>query len=210
MSRNSPKNKAGTPRLIGLTGGIGSGKSIVARFWEVLGVPVYFADERAKLILAEDPDVVSTVKSLFGKKAYTSGYPDRAYIASRVFEDDELRKALNNIIHPAVGRDFEVWVSSHSDCPCLVKEAAIIVETNTCDQYDALVLVTAPEEVRIERVMTRNNISRKEVKQRMAAQLSDDEKKKFADFVIENDGNKALIPAVLSIHKTLCEDRAML
>lgn len=207
MSRNSPKSKDHRPVLIGLTGGIGSGKSTVARFWEVLGVSVYYADVRAKQILADDPDTVASVKALFGEKAYADGVPDRAYIADRVFDDAALRKSLNEIIHPAVGRDFEAWTEARSDRPCLVKEAAIIVETNTCDLYDALVLVTAPEEVRIERVMARNKISRKEVKQRMAAQLSDGEKKKYADFVIENDGEKALIPAVLSIHEALCANR---
>ncbi|MCA1752165.1 MAG: dephospho-CoA kinase [Flavobacteriales bacterium] len=209
MSRNSPKSNGSRPVLIGLTGGIGSGKSIIARFWEVLGVPVYYADARAKMILADDSDVVSAVVSLFGKKAYSDGAPDRAYIASRVFEDDDLRKALNEIIHPAVGRDFEAWVEARSHLPCLVKEAAIIVETDTCHLYDVIVLVTAPEEVRIERVMARNDISRKEVEQRMAAQLSDREKNEYADFVIDNDGKKALIPAVLSLYNTLCDNIEM-
>lgn len=191
--------------LIGLTGGIGSGKSTVARFWEILDVPVYYADARAKQILAEDPDVVASVTSLLGAEAYSDGVPDRAYIASRVFEDGALRDKLNGIIHPAVGRDFESWIVTRSDRPYLLKEAAIIVETGTVDAYDALVLVTAPEAVRMERVIKRGGISRKDVEQRIASQLGDAEKRRFADYIIDNDGKNAVVPAVLSIHEALCE-----
>jgi dephospho-CoA kinase len=177
---------------------------MVARLWEVLGTPVYYADARAKQILADDHATIYSVKALLGKEAYSNGSPDRSYIADRVFGDPALRKSLNEIIHPAVGRDFDAWVDSHAGFSCLIKEAAIIVEMNTAHLYDNLILVTAPAAVRIERVMARNQISRKEVEQRMSAQLSDEEKKEYADFVIENDGEKALIPAVLSIHGAIC------
>ncbi|MGB6036432.1 MAG: dephospho-CoA kinase [Cryomorphaceae bacterium] len=195
-----PKNK---PLRVGITGGIGSGKSIVAKFFSVLGVPVFNADLIAKQILSTDPAVVTAVVQHFGKEAYIEGVPDREYLAKVVFNDFAQRETLNSIIHPAVGRAFEEFCALQSSASYVLEEAAILIETGGHEKLDTLILVTAPEELRIERVLNRDQTNRELIEKRIAAQLPDQEKRPYAHFEILNDDKNPVIPKVLQIHNTI-------
>lgn len=196
------KNKS-QPLLIGLTGGIGAGKTLVANIFELLRVPVFNADTEAKAILGNDENVRARVIEVFGPEAYSGSEPNRKFLARRVFSNDEMREKLNAIIHPAVGEAFKQWAEDHSDKPYVLKEAAIIFETGGESKLDGVVLVTAPEMVRIERVMNRDKVSENQVRDRMAAQWSDEEKLKNSDYHIVNDGKTAIIPQVLTLNDAL-------
>ncbi len=202
MSRSWPKNKV---FQVGLTGGIGAGKSVASKFWKLLGIPVFNADDEAKGILATSAKVKSAVIALLGEAAYANGVPDRAFIASAVFGNDALLKALNAIIHPAVGEAYAHWVVRNADAPYVIKEAAILFELGQQEAYDFMVLVTAPEDLRIERVMERNSLEREEVLRRIHAQWPDEKKEKLADAIILNDDEKAIIPQVLHIDTRIKE-----
>jgi len=172
-------------KIIGLTGGIGSGKSSIAKHIESLGVPVYIADTEAKKILDTD-SVIAQVVALFGNDIVENGKIDRKKIAALVFQDSEKLKKYNNIIHPEVYLHFKNWVKQHRDSPLVVKEAAILFESGSYKDCDKIILVTAPKEYRIERVMKRDAVTREAVEQRMAHQWDDDRKKALSDYVIEN------------------------
>lgn len=202
MSSPSPESDARTPLRVGLTGGIGSGKSTVAKYWAMLGIPVFTADAEAKKLLASDPEVIRRVESLFGKSAYGKSGPNRAYIAKQVFGDREKREALNAIIHPAVNRAFEAWLCRRAALPYVVKEAAIVIEIGAAENYDAVVLVTAPELLREKRATGRGD-DREDVRKRMKAQLTDEEKAEHADFIVVNDNAHAIIPQVAMIHEAI-------
>ena len=201
MSRKLPENK--TPKRIGLTGGIGSGKSVVAKIFKALQIPVFNSDLRARSILETDLAVRKAIVNLLGKKAYHGPVPDRVFIASKVFEDERLRSELNQIVHPAVGRAFNEWVQQNTESPYLIKEAAIIFETGIHKGLDATILVVAPKDVRIDRIKVRDDMSARDVQNRMDAQWTDEKKAALADFIIHNGSNDALIPQVLSIHEKL-------
>lgn len=196
------------PLLIGLTGGIGAGKTLVAKIFQLLRVPVFDADTEAKAILGHE-NVRAQVIEVFGSEAYSGSEPNRKFLASRIFSSDAMREKLNAIVHPAVGEVFKQWVADHSDKPYLLKEAAIIFETGGESILDGIVLVTAPKTVRIERVMNRDKVSESQVRDRMAAQWSDEEKLKKSDYHIVNDGKTAIIPQVLAMHDALLQ-KAML
>lgn len=189
---------------IGITGGIGSGKSFVCRLFSQLGIPIYYADDRAKELIATDVSLRERIVQLLGSEALTENGLDKAYVAKRVFAEKPLLEQLNAIIHPVVTEDFEKWVENQS-APFVLKEAAILVETGSYKQLDKLILVTAPEEIRIERVLKRDKITREEVLQRMRNQFPDEEKIPVADFVIENDGTKLLLPQVVGIYRELVQ-----
>ncbi len=172
-------------KIIGLTGGIGSGKSSIAKHIESLGVPVYIADAEAKKILDTDA-VIAQVIALFGNDILENGKIDRKKIAALVFQDPEKLKKYNNIIHPEVYLHFKNWVKQHSDFPLVVKEAAILFESGSYKDCDKIILVTAPKEYRIERVMNRDAVTKEAVEQRMAHQWDDERKKALSDYVIEN------------------------
>ncbi len=186
-----------------LTGGIGAGKSVVAKFFGVLGIPVFDADTEAKYILASDATLRMEIISHFGDEAYLGSLPNRPFLAKQIFDNEALRLKLNSLVHPAVGRFYQKWKMQHMHAPYIVKEAAIAMETGSHSSADCVILVTAPEEIRIRRVMERNNISRKEVMQRLAAQWTDDQKMALADYVIVNDDTTPLIPQILHIHNAL-------
>lgn len=202
MSRSWQKNSV---FQVGLTGGIGAGKSVAAKFWKLLGIPVFNADDEAKGILATSAKVKSAVTALLGDAAYANGAPDRGFIASAVFGDETLLKALNAIIHPAVGEAYAHWVKQHASAPYVIKEAAILFELGQQNAYDFMVLVTAPEELRIARVMERNGLDREEVLRRIHAQWPDEKKEKLADAIVLNDDKAAIIPQVLQIDKEIKE-----
>lgn len=178
-------------KLIGLTGGIGSGKTTIARHFISWGVPVYFADDEAKKILYL-PEAVTEIRDAFGEKAFTDGVPDRQKIAGIVFSDTEKLDTLNRIIHPKVKQHFLDWAASHHDKPFVIKEAAILFESGSYKDCDAIILVTAPKEIRIKRVMQRDGMTREKVLERMGNQWEDERKLALSDYIIENiDAEKA-------------------
>lgn len=172
-------------KVIGLTGGIGSGKTTIARYFMSLGVPVYIADDEAKKILYL-PDVVKELTDFFGYGVLTDGQPDRKKLAAAVFSNPEMLKVLNGIIHPRVKRHFEQWVHSHKAEDIVIKETAILFESGSYKDCDAVILVTAPEEIRIARVIKRDGVTEGEVLERMANQWSEEKKRELSDYVIEN------------------------
>jgi len=191
-------------KKIGITGGIGSGKSIVARVFEQLGIPVYHADYWAKEIMNTEPLVIERLKDLFGKDIYNSdGKADRKRIAELVFADKNKLNELNSVIHPAVWLHGENWLKQHEDKPYILKEAAILFESGGNKGVDKVIMVSATKDIRMERVMKRDNFTREEVEVRMANQWSDEKKIALSDFVIVNDDKQLVIPQVLEIHSKL-------
>ncbi len=196
MSKSLPKNK---PLLLGITGGIGSGKSSVAEIFKVHDVPVFNSDTAAKGLMNSDTDVQKGIISLFGSKAFEDGTLNRRFLAEKIFGDSSLRKKLNGLVHPAVSDSFIKWVAQHQEQHLLVREAAIMIETGSYTDLDAIILVVAPEDLRIKRIMARDKISRQDAHARIAAQWTDAAREPFVDFVVVNDGIKAMIPQVLGI-----------
>lgn len=172
-------------QIIGLTGGIGSGKSTIANYFKSLGVPVYIADDEAKKILFM-PEVVQEVEAAFGTEILTEGIPDKAKIATLVFNNPEKLTQLNNIIHPKVAQHFKDWAKGNYGRIFVLKETAILFESGSYKDCDAVILVTAPKETRIERVMLRDGILRDKVLERMANQWDDDKKAVLSHYVINN------------------------
>jgi dephospho-CoA kinase len=188
-------------KVVGLTGGIGSGKSTIAKVFETLGIPCYNSDTRAKL-LYDMAAIKKQVVEVFGEEVYKNNQLDRAYLASQVFTDREKLNALNEIIHPAVQEDFEAWKSQQS-APYILKEAAILFESGSYKNCDRVILVTAPIETRIERVIARDNSSREEILARIEKQWSDEQKIPLADFIIRNDGSEPITEQVIELHQAL-------
>ncbi len=188
---------------IGLTGGIGSGKSTVAQMFSELGVPVYTADQRAKTLQNQEP-LKSKISQLFGSQLYKNEQLDRKMLAEIVFNNKQKLEQLNQLVHPAVAQDFENWLLK-KDAPYIIKEAAIIFEIKAERQYDKIILVTAPENVRISRVIDRDKSNIEQVKARIINQLSDSEKIKKADFIIENTDLLRTKAQVFTIHKSILE-----
>ncbi|HEX4852109.1 MAG TPA: dephospho-CoA kinase [Puia sp.] len=187
---------------IGLTGGIGSGKSTVAGIFEVLGVPVYYADQAARRIMNEDPLLKKKISELFGEKAYNQGQLDRAFVANQVFGNREKLKSLNALVHPLTIRDANEWMERQT-FPYSLKEAALIFESHTDQYLDYVIGVSSPEDLRISRTVKRDHISPDEVFRRMKNQLPEEEKMKRCDFVIYNDEIRPVIPQVLELHARL-------
>ena len=183
----------------GVTGGIGSGKTTVCKILEVFGVPVYYADVRAKQLYAESSTVKRKVKELFGDDIYVSGELNRAEVAKRIFNDKELLQKLNAIVHPAVEEDFKEWAEKHKNAPFVVKEAAILFENGGYKKLDFNILLTAPEDLRIKRVVKRDGIPEEQVKARIRNQWPDEKKIPLADFVIKCDEEHLVIPQVLHV-----------
>ena len=186
----------------GITGGIGSGKSIVARVFNNLGIPVYNADTAAKRLMESDPALIDSIKKLFGNQAYSGSSLNRAYIAGIVFKDKEKLRLLNELVHPATIRDGEAWMNLQST-PYALKEAALIFESGAQSQLDIVIGVTAPLHLRIHRVMQRDLISRDEVLKRMENQISDTIKMRLCNYVINNDDRQLVVPQVLKIHEAI-------
>ncbi len=191
---------------IGLTGNIGSGKSTVCRLFAVLGVPVYNADDRAKFLLTHNEAVQSAVRLLLGNQAYNSdGSLNRSWIANQVFQNKSLLEAYNEIIHPAVKADALAWQTSQENAPYTLKEAALLFEAGSYKELDGVICVTAPESQRLSRVMARDGVSKEQVAARMVNQWSEKDKTALSQFVIDNDGQHALIPQVWSVHHALLQ-----
>ena len=189
-------------KVVGLTGGIGSGKTTVAGFFKELGVAVYIADEAAKKLLATSSVVRDAVIKLFGARAYEGDSPNRKYIASQVFGSPENLEALNQIIHPAVSQDFEIWQRNQST-PYIIYEAAILFESGGYKKCDAVILVTAPMQKRLDRLQKRDQSSLEEIEARMQHQWSDEQKRKLANFEIINSELYSTKEQVQILHEIL-------
>lgn len=190
---------ADEPLKIGVTGGIGSGKSTVCKVFATLGVPVYDADSRAKALMNEDSLLRKGIIATFGEQSYTQGQLNREYLGKLVFPDPEKVKKLNQLVHPAVGRDFEKWVAKFSSLPYVIKEAALLIEAGSYKQLDQLILVTAPEDIRIQRVLQRDkHRTEQDVRNVIQRQLPEEEKRKYCQLVIENDGSQSILPFILA------------
>ncbi|MBV6404892.1 MAG: dephospho-CoA kinase [Flavobacteriales bacterium] len=189
---------------IGITGGIGSGKSTVGRMFQVLDVPVFEADAEGKRILADDPDVRAAVTAAFGADAYPQGRLDRHHLAGIIFADPVAREKLNAIVHPAVRTAFGRWAADQ-EAPYVLMASALLVGSGGARALDGLVLVTAPETLRLQRVMARDDADEHAVRARMAAQLQEEEMRAAADHVIVNDDRRPVIPQVLEVHQALLQ-----
>jgi dephospho-CoA kinase len=185
-------------QAIGITGGIGSGKSMVCKVLESLGYPVFYADSAARKVMQEDLQLRQEITALLGPESYVGQEVNRPFIAAAIFGKDESRIALNAIVHPAVWRAFDAWKAQQSHA-LVFNESALMFETGSYKRFDHTVLVTAPQETRIERVMRRDNLSREEVLARIAKQLPDVEKEKLAGTVITNGPEDLLVPQVLGL-----------
>jgi dephospho-CoA kinase len=189
---------------VGITGGIGSGKSTVCQVFETLGIPVFYADGAGKYLLENDSAIISSVKALFGDEVYMGGVLDREKIAAIVFKDKAILGKLNNIIHPAVIRYSVQWMEKQR-APYVLKEAAIFFESGSYKEMDVMIGVYAPRKLRILRVMERDSASQEKILERMSYQMSEEEKMKRCNFVITNDDVQAVIPQVLKVHGQLLE-----
>ena len=185
---------------IGLTGGIGSGKSTVARIFSVLGIPVYDADSSSKRLMTENKELKKKIIENFGKESYTGDILNRKYLSEQVFSDYKKTELLNSIVHPATIKDAEEWMKKQN-APYIIKEAALIFESGSNKFLDKVIGVSSPISLRMERTMKRSNITSEQVKERMALQMDEKEKLRLCDYVIINDEQQMLIPQVLLLHQ---------
>ena len=184
---------------VGLTGGIGSGKTTIANIFKQLGVPIYFSDNRAKYLMLNNQFLRESLISLFGDKVVVNGLLNRSYIASKVFSKPKELIKLNALVHPFVQKDFDDW--STSQCSVyVIKEAAILFETGANKLLDKVVLVESPKDLKVSRVMLRDGMKNEEVLMRMSKQWSDDQKRTYADYIIYNDEENPLINQILKLH----------
>lgn len=189
---------------VGLTGGIGSGKSIVARMFEALGIPVYYADQETKNLYLHDHDLKKSLIKNFGPETYNDDIFNAPYLRQIVFSDPEKLELLNSLVHPATIKDAAIWFSNQTT-PYVIKEAALIFESGSQRDLDVVIGVTAPVELRISRVMKRDNLTREEVLSRIQLQIEERIKLKLCDYLIINDECKPLLPQVLALHEKLLE-----
>lgn len=193
------------PFQIGITGGIGSGKSTICKIFTCLGVPVYDADSRAKSIMTTDGILIEQIKKEFGDLAYLpDGSLDREYLSRVIFENQEKRTLLNQMVHPRVAADTDRWLDQNREATYVVREAALLIESGAYLRVDKVLLVTAPEELRIKRVLARDpHRLKEEVIKIIATQLPEEEKKKKADIVVHNDETQLLVPQIWQLHNQL-------
>lgn len=189
--------------IIALTGGIGSGKTTIAKLFETMGCLIYYSDEKAKA-LYYDTEIKKRVIQLLGSDAYSaSGSLNSTFIAGIIFKDKTKLESLNAIIHPALEKDFEIFVKQQSPDRIIIKESALIFETDSYKKFKTIILVTAPLEQKIKRVMQRNKMPRENVEKRMSAQWPDEQKIPLASYIISNDDTEAVIPQVISVLKKI-------
>lgn len=192
-------------KTIGLTGGIGSGKSTVARIFEVMGVPVYYSDDRAKEMYYV-PEVKEKVIALLGKEAYLNEHQiDKKFIANKIFSNTTILQEINGIIHPAVKKDFAEWATKKTHHPFVLKESALLFETGIYKTLDASILVVSPELLRAKRIAKRDNLTETEVISRFRSQMNDEQKIPLASYIIHNDEEHSLIEQVLEVKQKVKE-----
>lgn len=188
---------------IGITGGIGSGKSVVSKLLQLMGVPVYIADVESKRLTETDPDIRAALISLLGDEVYQDGKLNRPLLASYIFGNKDNLTMVNGIIHPRIKDDFRRWAQSHSSYPIVGIEAAILIEAGFTEDVDQVVLVYAPQEIRLRRAVSRDACAAEQIQQRMRNQMPDEDKMAFAHHIIYNDDTQALIPQLGALIKTL-------
>ena len=187
---------------LGVTGGIGSGKTSVCKVFNVLGIPVFSTDAEAREIMDNDKDIINRIKSIAGKDVYANGSLNRTELANIIFNDYSLLEKVNSLIHPVVYNNFMIW-ELEQDAPYVILEAAILFESGADKLVDRIATVVTPVEERVERVIQRNNISRAQVMERIRNQMDDDSRIKLSDYVIANSESDMIIPAILNIHYEL-------
>ncbi|HEX2975577.1 MAG TPA: dephospho-CoA kinase [Bacteroidales bacterium] len=187
---------------LGITGGIGSGKTSVCKVFEMLGVPVFSADPVARDIMDHDEKIIDNINAIIGRDLYRNGGLDRAVLANLIFNDRELLEKVNSIVHPEVFRRFDEWAAGQN-AAYVIMEAAILFESGASEKVDRVLTVTAPVEERIARVMHRNNLSREQVLERINNQMPDDERIRLSDYVISNSERDMIIPEILEIHNRI-------
>lgn len=192
---------------VGLTGGIGSGKSTVAKVFGVLGVPLYSSDLASRRLMDEDPELIQGIKEAFGERAYAGKKLDRAYLAGIVFKDKTQLTRLNALVHPATIRDGEAWITRQTG-PYAIRESSLIFEAGMQPQFDVVIGVSAPTALRIKRVMDRDKVEAEAVRERMRHQIQERIKMLLCDIVIVNDDQQAVIPQVLAAHERLLTSAA--
>ncbi len=189
---------------LGITGNIGSGKTTVSKIFELLGIPVFYADDEAKKVMTADEALISAIKEAFGSQSYfEDGALNRKYIAGIVFSNAAELVRLNAIVHPAVFRAFDHWAIQHVDTTYVIKEAALLFESGSHQLCNYSLLVTAPADLRLQRVMQRDQITLAEAENRNAKQMPEQQKAALADFCISNDETQLVIPQVLQLHQHL-------
>lgn len=189
---------------VGLTGGIGSGKTLVSRIFRVLDIPVYYADDRAKELMVTDYKIISGLKSKFGEQVYlANGELNKSFLREKIFNDPVARTFIDTLVHPVVREDGHNWFSAQKNTPYAIKEAALLIESRNYLDLDKLILVESPLSLRIPRIIQRDGITAEEAEKRIKSQMKDEEKAKFADFIIKNDNRHSLISQVLEIHSFL-------
>lgn len=192
-------------KIVGVTGGIGSGKSTVCKVFETLGIPIYQADDRAKFLMQNNESLISAIKKQFGHEAYNKGTLNRTYLAKVIFSSAEQTAKINALVHPAVSKDFSSWVSVQK-AQYIIKEAALMIESGSYEKLDFLINVFAPVETRIKRIQERDpQRSLEEINAIISKQVSEEERTQIAHAIINNDGNQLLIPQVLALHKQLID-----
>ncbi|NOZ46539.1 MAG: dephospho-CoA kinase [Chlorobi bacterium] len=190
--------------IVGLTGGIGSGKSVIANVFDKLGIPVYNSDAMAKYLMNHSLDLKKKLIESFGNNIYDkNGKLDKAHLASVVFSNKNRLEKLNALVHPEVNLDFKNWLEKHKSAPYVLKEAAILIESGYYKEIDKVILVTASEKTRIARVIKRDNCTKEDVVKRIRNQWTDEKKSKYADYIIYNDENKMILKIILKIHKQI-------
>ena len=187
---------------IGLTGGIGSGKSTVAKIFELLRVPVYYADEASRRLYHTDPELMAQIKKHFGEDMYSEGKLNRSKMAEIVFNDPQKLELLNQLVHPPTLRDAQEWIRAQK-APYVIKEAALLFESGSAAGLDYIIGIQAPVAVRLKRVMDRDKTTREEVLSRMNRQIDEDIKMRLCDFIIRNNEQELVIPQVLDLHQNL-------
>ena len=192
---------------VGITGGIGSGKTTVCKIFESMGIPVYYADKRAKYLMSYNWELKLKIKSILGKDAYhRNGRLNRQYVASKIFNDPKLLNKVNSLVHPAVHEDAMAWFKSLRGIPYALYEAALLVENGSFRNLDNLIVVSAPKELRIKRVVKRDKTSKEEVIKRINNQLPESKKIEVADHVIINDETHSIIESVVKVHRNLLKE----
>ena len=190
--------------IIGLTGGIGSGKSVVSRIFSMLGIPVFDSDAEAKKLYASSPELLQRIKKEISKEVIDQkGNLDKQKLAAAIFSDPEMLRKLNALVHPFVINNFKNWCQAQTGSPYLIKEAAILFESGTDKGCDKIITVSAPVELRIQRIIQRDKKKKEEIERIIAQQWKEEDKIERADFVILNDESEAVIPQVLEIHQQL-------
>jgi len=187
---------------VGLTGGIGSGKSTVAKVFELLNVPVYYADAASKRLYHTDKELMANIRQHFGEEMYTREQLNRSKLAAVVFNNPEKLKLLNRLVHPPTIKDAENWMARQT-APYIIKEAALLFESGSVSGLDYVIGVSAPEHLRMKRTMDRDGVSREEVQSRMARQIDERIKMRLCDFVITNNEQELVLPQVLKLHAHL-------